>query len=114
MTNLLPWLIGVGFVIGLVGARVPFNGLLILIIVGAICYLLLIAFHLVMLPVEFNASWRAKSRLQNTGIIRTPSEVRGTNRVLNAAALTYVISFVAMLGNFAYLMTLTGGRSEQS
>jgi hypothetical protein len=45
-------------------------------------------FALATIPVEFNASARAKELLYNTGIIRTEEERRGVNRVLNAAALT--------------------------
>ena len=47
-------------------------------------------FALATLPVEFNASARAKQLLVQTGIIQTDEEQRGVNTVLNAAALTYV------------------------
>jgi Zn-dependent membrane protease YugP len=40
------------------------------------------------------------------GMVQAGNEVVGVNRVLNAAALTYVAAFVATLGNLIYLMTL--------
>ena len=51
-------------------------------------------FALATLPVELNASARAKQLLASTGIIQTEQERRGVNNVLNAAALTYVASLV--------------------
>jgi Zn-dependent membrane protease YugP len=60
-------------------------------------------FQLITLPVEFDASNRAKAILQQMGIIRPGEEAAGVNAVLNAAALTYVAAFVAALGNLIYL-----------
>ncbi|MDO9303283.1 MAG: zinc metallopeptidase [Anaerolineales bacterium] len=51
-------------------------------------------FALATLPVEFDASARAKQLLVQTGIIQTEQEQRGVNAVLNAAALTYVAGLV--------------------
>jgi uncharacterized protein len=51
-------------------------------------------FALATLPVELNASARAKTLLANSGIIRGEDEQRGVNTVLNAAALTYVAALV--------------------
>ncbi|PTM59431.1 zinc metallopeptidase [Desmospora activa] len=56
---------------------------------GILLYSAAVAFQLVTLPVEFNASSRAKNIMVQMGIIRNLEE-RGVNRVLNAAALTYV------------------------
>ncbi|MDQ6654655.1 MAG: zinc metallopeptidase [Verrucomicrobiota bacterium] len=77
-----------------------------LITVGIYCYLILLAFQLVTLPVEFDASRRAKIILQQMGIVQPGQEVAGVNNVLNAAALTYVAAFVATLGNLLYLMSV--------
>src|SRR6187399_3440674 len=77
-----------------------------LITVGIYCYLILLAFQLITLPVEFDASRRAKIILQQMGMVQPGEEVAGVNRVLNAAALTYVAAFVATLGNLLYLMTI--------
>lgn len=77
-----------------------------LITIGIYCYLVLLAFQLITLPVEFDASRRAKIILQQMGMVQAGQEVAGVNRVLNAAALTYVAAFVATLGNLLYLMTI--------
>jgi hypothetical protein len=68
-------------------------------------------FALATLPVEFNASARAKQLLAETGIIQTEEERRGVNSVLNAAALTYVAGLVtAILQLLYYVMLVSGGR----
>jgi Zn-dependent membrane protease YugP len=62
------------------------------------------------LPVEFDASARAKALLAQTGIIRNDEEMRGVNQVLNAAALTYVAGLVtAILQLLYYVMLVSGG-----
>jgi Zn-dependent membrane protease YugP len=81
-----------------------------LITLGIYCYMILLAFQLITLPVEFDASRRAKIILQQMGIVQPGNEVAGVNRVLNAAALTYVAAFVATLGNLLYLMTIRDRR----
>jgi Zn-dependent membrane protease YugP len=85
-----------------------------LIQLGIICYLILTVFQLITLPVEFDASKRAKVILQQMGIIQPGPEAAGVNKVLNAAALTYVAAFVAALGNLVYLLMVAqgGNRSE--
>ncbi|MGE5463890.1 MAG: zinc metallopeptidase, partial [Syntrophothermus sp.] len=67
-------------------------------------------FALATLPVEFNASSRAKELLSTTGIIQTEEERRGVNRVLNAAALTYVAGLVTAILQLLYFVFLVGGR----
>lgn len=74
-----------------------------LITLGIYCYMILLAFQLITLPVEFDASRRAKIILQQMGMVQAGNEMVGVNRVLNAAALTYVAAFVATLGNLIYL-----------
>ncbi|MDP9291602.1 MAG: zinc metallopeptidase [Verrucomicrobiota bacterium] len=85
-------------------------GMFALIKLGVVCYLILTVFQLITLPVEFDASRRAKLILQHMGIIQSGEESAGVNRVLNAAALTYVAAFVASLGNLLYLLSLTSRR----
>jgi Zn-dependent membrane protease YugP len=75
-----------------------------LITLGIACYAVLMVFQLITLPVEFDASARAKVILKNMGIIQSPSEVQGVNAVLNAAAWTYIAAFVAAVGNLIYLL----------
>lgn len=67
-------------------------------------------FALATLPVEFNASARAKELLAQTGIIQTDEEKRGVNNVLNAAALTYVAGLVTAVLQLLYYVSLVGGR----
>ena len=67
-------------------------------------------FALATLPVELNASARAKRLLAETGIIQGEQERRGVNNVLNAAALTYVASLVTAVLQLLYFASLVGGR----
>jgi Zn-dependent membrane protease YugP len=67
-------------------------------------------FALATLPVEFNASARAKELLYSTGIIQTEEERRGVNTVLNAAALTYVAGLITAVLQLLYFVFLVGGR----
>jgi Zn-dependent membrane protease YugP len=66
-------------------------------------------FALATLPVEFNASARAKQLLAQSGIIRTEEETRGVNQVLNAAALTYVAGLITAVLQLLYYVLLVGG-----
>lgn len=66
-------------------------------------------FSLATLPVEFNASSRAKQLLVQTGIIQTDEEKRGVNNVLNAAALTYVAGLITSILQLLYYVSLVGG-----
>jgi Zn-dependent membrane protease YugP len=101
-SQILPFVLFGGFFL-------PFLGMA-FIKIGVICYLVLTAFQLITLPVEFDASNRAKIILQQMGLIRGPGEVSGVNKVLNSAALTYVAAFIASLGNLLYLLSLTQNR----
>ena len=66
-------------------------------------------FALATLPVEFNASARAKELLYSTGVIQTEEERHGVNQVLNAAALTYVAGLVTAVMQLLYYVFLIGG-----
>jgi Zn-dependent membrane protease YugP len=77
-----------------------------LITIGVICYLILTLFQLITLPVEFDASRRAKIILQQMGLVQAGEEAGGVNKVLDAAALTYVAAFVAALANLFYLLMI--------
>jgi Zn-dependent membrane protease YugP len=93
-SQILPFVIIGGFFFHMTG----------LITVGILCYAVLMVFQLITLPVEFDASNRAKAILQRMGIVRAGEEAAGVDAVLNAAALTYVAAFVAALGNLIYLL----------
>jgi Zn-dependent membrane protease YugP len=82
-----------------------------LITLGIYCYLILAIFQLITLPVEFDASRRAKIILQQMGIVQPGEEVAGVNNVLNAAALTYVAAFIAALGNLLWLLSIRDRRN---
>src|SRR5216110_1138518 len=73
-------------------------------------FLILLVFQLITLPVEFDASRRAKIILREMGIVQPGREVAGVNNVLNAAALTYVAAFIAALGNLLWLMSIRDRR----
>ena len=81
-----------------------------LITLGIYCYLILLVFQLITLPVEFDASRRAKIILQEMRIVQPGEEVVGVNKVLNAAALTYVAAFIATLGNLLWLLSIRDRR----
>jgi uncharacterized protein len=81
-----------------------------LITLGIYCYVILLAFQLITLPVEFDASRRAKIILQQMGIVQPGPEVAGVTKVLNAAALTYVAAFIAALGNLLWLLSIRDRR----
>jgi|TARA_B100001093_G_scaffold141284_1_gene133751 Zn-dependent membrane protease YugP len=74
-----------------------------LINLGIIIYLVLTVFQLVTLPVEFDASVRAKKQLVGLGIIDS-DEIKGVNETLDAAAFTYVAAFVSSLGWLLYML----------
>ncbi len=80
---------------------------LLLIAAGALAVICL--FQFVTLPVEFDASRRAKQQLVGLGIL-DQDEMRGVNETLNAAALTYVAAFVAALGSLLHVLIILAGR----
>lgn len=65
-----------------------------LIDIGIILLLVGLFFQLITLPVEFNASFRAKDQLKDIGLY-SKKNINGTNSVLNAAAFTYIAGFLA-------------------
>ncbi len=95
-SQMLPFVIIGGFFFQMMG----------LIKLGVLVYLVLTVFQLITLPVEFDATRRAKGELVNLGILER-GEMVGVNKTLDAAALTYVAAFVASLGNLIYLFLLT-------
>ena len=82
---------------------------------GIILFGAIVVFQLITLPVEFNASKRAKAALANSGIVVTEEEAHGVSAVLSAAALTYVAAAVAALAQLLYFLLrsgLLGGRRD--
>lgn len=76
---------------------------------GILFYALAVAFYLVTLPVEFNASKRAVVQLEECGIVNT-AEVRGVKSVLNAAAMTYVASALVAILQLLRMLAIRGRR----
>jgi uncharacterized protein len=89
-----------------------FNMNMLLIWLGIGLFSCVVFFQLVNLPVEFNASSRAKAQLVGLGIINS-DELVYVNKVLDAAALTYVAATLqAILTLLYYVMRFTGGRDR--
>jgi Zn-dependent membrane protease YugP len=76
---------------------------------GVVIFSLGAIFALATIPVELNASARAKRLLVDTGLIAGEDEERGVNNVLNAAALTYVAALVTAVMQILYFVSLVGG-----
>lgn len=75
--------------------------------VGVLMFVAVIIFHAVTLPVEFNASERALKQMEATGVIR-PAEEEGAEKVLRAAAMTYVASLAVAVANLARVLAVRG------
>jgi uncharacterized protein len=82
-----------------------------LLLFGAIALGIICVFQFVTLPVEFDASRRAKAQLVNLGIVDR-DEMPGVHETLDAAALTYVAAFVASLGSLLHILMMLSGRRE--
>lgn len=85
-----------------------------LVLVGAVLFSMVLLFQIVTLPVEFDASGRAKRLLLEYGIV-TEREREGVAKVLNAAALTYVAAAISTLLTLLYFLMragLLGGRRD--
>ena len=95
---MLGWIMGFGFLQSIAPYAIA--------VFGAITL-----FHLVTLPVEFDASRRAKEQLLKLGLI-TANERVGVSKVLNAAALTYVAAMVASLSQLLHIILLTRGGGD--
>jgi Zn-dependent membrane protease YugP len=76
--------------------------------IGIAALVVMTVFQFVTLPVEFDASRRAKQQLVSLGIVGR-DEMEGVNETLDAAALTYVAAFVSSLGYLLYLLSAFSG-----
>lgn len=100
-TNIVSRVLPVIMVVGFMFAR-GLSGMLL--DVAILCYAVLTLFQLVTLPVEFDASRRAKVQLVELGIIDR-DEMPGVEQTLSAAALTYVAAFISSLLYLLYLFS---------
>lgn len=82
-----------------------------LITLGIILFSAAVAFQLITLPVEFNASSRAIAVLGTNGILHQ-EELNGVKKVLGAAALTYVAGAASSILQLLRLIILSGGRNR--
>lgn len=80
-----------------------------LLIAGIVVFTLVVAFYLVTLPVEFNASDRALAVLESDGYLGT-QETDGARRVLRAAGLTYVAAALQALLQLLRILLIAGNR----
>lgn len=103
-SQLVMWLPILGMFTGLL---TTYTGLMVM----AVGWGIIMAFNLVTLPVEFDASRRAKQVLLSMGMVNRGSEADGVNKVLNAAAWTYVAAFLTSVVYFLwYLLPLLSGQ----
>lgn len=101
-SKLAPILLILGFIMESLG----------LAFVGILFYATVVGFQLITLPVEYNASSRARSLIVAEGFIRNDEE-HGVGKVLNAAALTYLAAtLVAILELLRFVMMFAGMKSE--
>ena len=80
-------------------------------LLGVLLFGMTAVFALVTLPVEFDASKRAKQQLVSAGIL-SPQELDGVNKVLDAAALTYVAAAVQAVTTMIYYLMILGRRRD--
>ncbi|MCA9934144.1 MAG: zinc metallopeptidase [Ardenticatenaceae bacterium] len=97
-STLAPWIFIAGFMLNFTT----------LAWVGVILFSASALFSLVTLPVEFDASRRAKKLLVSSGIL-VGDEAQGVDKVLDAAAMTYVAAAIAAIGTLLYYVFLLSG-----
>ena len=104
-SQLVMWIPLLGMFTGMLSGKTS-------LLIMAVAWGIMMLFNLVTLPVEFDASRRAKLVLANMGFIQRGPEAIAVNQVLNAAAWTYVAAFISSATYFLWylLPLLTGGR----
>jgi len=107
----------IGYIVMMLGLFMVYAGSRMgddIVLLGAALFSLVLLFQIVTLPVEFDASARAKRLALANGIV-LEQERQGIDRVLNAAALTYVAAVVSTLMTLLYFLFragLLGGRRD--
>jgi uncharacterized protein len=101
-TTIAPWLVIAGFFLGQAGP--------IVMDIGIVLFSAAVLFHLVTLPVEFNASRRAVQELKTAGIV-APNEVGAVREVLQAAGFTYVAAAASSVLGLIRLLVLRRQRN---
>jgi len=101
----------IGYFVMLIGLFMSSQNM---VLAGAVLFSAVLLFQLVTLPVEFDASKRAKALVVQQGIVGT-NERRGMDKVLNAAAMTYVAAVASSLATLLYFLVrsgILGGRRD--
>ena len=80
--------------------------------IGVILYASVTAFHLVTLPVELNASNRARKQI-NELVAPEKSEMKGVRKVLSAAAMTYVAALLSSAVNLLRILSIVGNSQRR-
>jgi len=102
-STIAPWLFIAGLLLGI--SQLAWA--------GVILFGVATLFALVTLPVEFNASSRAKDLLVNQGMIQGDEQVTGVSKVLGAAAWTYVAGAVSAVGTLLYYVLLLSSSTSR-
>jgi Zn-dependent membrane protease YugP len=98
-----------GLILGMLGF-IPHDFATLLINIGIIMFTAVVAFQLVTLPVEFNASRRAMELLETGRYLVAEQETTGARKVLKAAAMTYVAAAAAAVLTLLRLLIIAGRR----
>jgi len=99
---------GFGIIMAVIGAMMSFQPL---VLIGIGLFSCVVFFQVVNLPVEFDASARAKAQLVSLGIVEH-DEMHYVNKVLNAAALTYVAATLQAILTLLWLVMRFGGNRD--
>jgi hypothetical protein len=100
---------GAGMMLAFLGVMFSSQALL---LVGIAAFSAFVFFQVVNLPVEYDASHRAKVQLVQLGIV-PPEEMYYVNRVLNAAALTYVAATLQSILTLLYYLSILSGNDRR-
>ena len=105
LTQMLSWpLIFFGLIMSTAS---PYGSMMFFI--GVICFLFVIFFHLITLPVEFNASNRALENLRELRLVNEEDYI-GSRTVLKAAAMTYVAALATAVASLLRVLVIAGDR----
>lgn len=99
-----------GWILIMLGLVLQISGLAWL---GVIAFSAGLVFAVATLPVELNASTRARKMLTDSSMVSSENEMKGIKKVLNAAALTYVAAIATSLMQLLYFSSLAGGMGRR-
>ncbi|MCL1804216.1 MAG: zinc metallopeptidase [Eubacteriaceae bacterium] len=83
-----------------------------LMLIGVLFFCAVVAFQLITLPVEYNASARAKKELVRIGAV-SGGEDKGISNMLSAAALTYLAAAITAIAQLARLLAMSNNRKAR-